>query len=177
LNRGVCRYRAEGAMSIRDDTKFDESLWWVERWVSGCETDPEWDDSWTSMSMDDVFLYIASKVKTKARGPLYRAIIIPKQQCDQIINKKILPTNHRVFQSFTTTLDIAIEESREINQIVPKGCIRLVIEVAKPPILFALNDLKSTSIWHRLADWVHQNEVFVDGRKPLPVSMTKIFTT
>jgi hypothetical protein len=165
---------------LKEDSEYDPmdfALWWVSRWVSGSEDDEEWewDEATSAMTMDQAFLYVAQHTKTQSFPKLYRALVLTKAMANKIITTKVLPKNKRIFQSFTTSAALAMQESHFIRPSVGKGGVRLLIEIDNPPILFALDDLKQTSIWGQLEDWHHQKEVFVDGRKPLRITSAKIF--
>lgn len=157
--------------------KIDEALWWVSRWVSGSETDPDWDYGGSeTMTMDEAFIFLSETIKSKFKNipVLYRAIVVSNREAEKIIETKRLSTNHRSFQSFTTSAKIAIKACYDIDSFIGKGNVRLLVEVRNPPVLFALLDLKRTSIWGQLADWHHQGEVFVDGRKPLTIEKATV---
>lgn len=163
----------------------EEAAWWLTRWISGSMDDPDWDDSWTTIGVEQAFA-ILHKVAGNRRSvgkPLWRFLYLPQTVAQQIIKARVLPPYDKSpFQSFSLSRKVAEEDGPSLIGVVPKKSVQVLISAEPAPdtVLFGMPDLKTSrnpSIrddLRRVADWHHQQEVIVRVQGPLPLLSAEI---
>lgn len=153
-----------------------EALWWVTRWVSGSMNDPDWDDSWCTLTPEAAFAVVQEQVgnSRSINKPLYRYLELTSSDLRKMRRTKVINANPRsIFQSFTTSAEKAIEAG---ELIAPHPLdFGVVVSVQPPPelVMFGMADLmadrRASSEVAQLADWHHQDEVVVKIIEPMPI--------
>lgn len=163
---------------ITHDPKLEESLWWVQRWVSGSLRDPDWEEDWLTAikTVDMAFSFIQSVIQHSPTGKLYRGIGLSRAAAKRMEQDRLLRPFKEEFQSFSTDKKIAVGMSSENNRLPVRACVSAVPNAHD--IMFSMADLRAAGntngeiyTWlMSLDDWAHQNEVVVRVASPLSLT-------
>lgn len=155
------------------------SLRWLQRWVSGSMRDPEWNMKGAG-TVEDAFSYLSQFSKTKPKE-LWRFIAGSKKLVNSIAQTKMLPVSkNSVFQSFTVSRKLAIQEGQNIHGSSMEASCVVCANVPEKQIMIALEDFyksKNPQIKEYMAAldlWEHQKEVIVKIAKPIKLKTVEI---
>lgn len=157
--------------SLQDDI-IDETMWWVQRWVSGSMTDPDWDESWLEHvhTFDKAMNIFASTFPSKEDKTLYRYLALSDEDYNSIKHDKTLKSSKP--QSFTTDMETAEKIAIDLNR-PNKNQVILTCAVKKEDILLDIgamfHDKKTKRYMMSLLDWMDQKEVLVKPNTILKV--------
>lgn len=154
------------------DPKLSEACWWVTRYISGSMHDPDWEDDWCTMGINEAMEIVAQAVGNKhsVGHPLHRFITVTPEELERIKRTKVLsPHPEFSFQSFSQhSVAEAFEIGHDIHPVFPSGHVCVVVTVMPSPsqVMFGIEDLKNTpgdphDAYLQLDLWHHQGEVFV----------------
>ncbi len=170
-----------------ENNELTESMWWVQRWVSGSINDQDWDTSWLTKIKDvkTAFQIVHKFVGNKysINKILWRYIKLSKIEADKLISSKILnPHNnhHSPFQSFTTNKSVALNLPGELY--IQNGDTDVLISAKIPEnlIMFGMKDLlmsKNNIVKEYIASldlWYEQDEVIVYLKNPIQIISAEI---
>lgn len=150
--------------------KFEEAMWWVQRFISGQMTDPDWEEQWLYFFKSPLpaFQCLNKNIKVKTNYDiLFRAL-----DKSQIKNNDLLPHKLFPFQQFTTNIKVA-------NEFKDKNKNAMIISLTPHPedILFSYKDLLKSKneividFMKALGDWEYQNEVLIKITSPTPINV------
>lgn len=162
------------------DDQIEEAAWWLSRWISGSMTDPDWDDSWTTMNLTQAFEILHQVVGNRhtANKMLWRSIVLSTKDARNVLKSKILSPHKAAFQSFSTSKQVAVE----FEAYQAPGQVNVLVSV-RPPIalvMFGMADLKRSRnaavgmVLQQLDLWHHQDEVIVKVVSALPLVSAEI---
>jgi hypothetical protein len=133
---------------VDDEDVLGEAMWWVQRWVSGCIDDPDWETDWLKKVKDveTAFKIVHNVVGNKfSRNKiLWRYLKLSKSDAKKLITSKILqPFNnkHSPFQSFTTKQSVALDLPDELNIRTGNTNILIKAKVPENLVMFGMADL------------------------------------
>lgn len=154
-----------------------EAFWWFQRWVSGSLHDPDWEEDWLESirDLETAFGVIADIVhNSHSIGfPLWRYLALSKRAVAALQKTKLLLPHQQHIQSFTISRAKAIAVAEDLAR--PGQPV--IVSAAVPPadVLFGMQDVLASrhpaalEAKLALADWHHQDEVFVRIVRPLPL--------
>lgn len=168
-----------------DPEHASEAFWWVQRWISGSMTDPDWDETWITHVKDiDLAFKIVKEIvgnRLSVGKPVWRALWLSKRQAQKLAKTKTLAPHRFPYQSFTTDRRIAEKIGMEFADYEYGDTLVIVgAEIAPDNLMFGLKDLKKSKhpeareYLPALSDWYYQDEVIVRVTSPIPLMSAEI---
>lgn len=152
----------------------NEALWWVERWVSGSMSDPDWDESWIEhVDNIDLALVILQKKYPSKSEYAFRYLALNSKQYKNLRSSMKIPKNGKSkYQSFTTDLKIAYKLKDDLyrngkHHVIVKCMLDSDQIMVNLPLLN--KKLKNNEIFLRLEDWLYQKEIIAKIIEPINV--------
>jgi hypothetical protein len=166
------------ASGAYDKAMVEQAAWWLQRFISGSMSDPDWDASWTTIGYERAFEIIHDVVGNRrsiAKPTLWRVIIVPEKYALRMSRTKRLPVSpNGPFQSFSGSTWAALEFGGNYRK---EGEMPVLVSAKPDPalVMFGMADLKASrnaairDAMQRLGDWKYQDEVIVRVATPLPL--------